>query len=86
MLHMSPPAPGQDTRTCYNCNQRGHVAKDCPRNRDQGPPGQAPPRYTAPGFQQPPGPPGQPGHGPPSMPPAPGHPPPMMPGMPPMPG
>ncbi|XP_063681726.1 ribonucleoprotein PTB-binding 1-like isoform X1 [Bolinopsis microptera] len=83
--HQGPP-PGQDTRTCYNCNQRGHVAKDCPRNRDQGPPGQAPPRYTAPGFQQPPGPPGQPGHGPPSMPPAPGHPPPMMPGMPPMPG
>jgi len=82
--HQGPP-PGQDTRTCYNCNQRGHVAKDCPRNRDQGPPGQPPPRYTAPGFQQPPGPPAAPGH-PHAMPPAPGHPPPMMPGMPPMPG
>jgi len=81
--HQGPP-PGQDTRTCYNCNQRGHVAKDCPRNRDQGP-GQNQPRYTAPGFQQPPGPPAAPGH-PLAMPPAPGHPPPMMPGMPPMPG
>ncbi|KAL5254299.1 hypothetical protein ACHWQZ_G013921 [Mnemiopsis leidyi] len=82
--HGGPP-PGQDTRTCYNCNQRGHVAKDCSRNRDQGPGGNQP-RYTAPGFQQPPpGPPAAHGH-PMVMPPTPGHPPPMMPGMPPMPG